>query len=205
MAARETRRRAAADKALSSSHNKQPTSEPASNRARLHSATFPLSSATTPSLFSSFIFITALLAVLQTVASDLPLQCTRPPPSPNCGGQYGGVGFYYNASSPVPCLGWPNWGCPGNQLFATVEECQETCTGINMHSIALHTTVWERGKTFNSTSYILSPKLLHVYPKQSSYFASSKLLHVLNTAAILLETKDVAKHNILVLIFLNLR
>lgn len=76
-----------------------------------------------------------LLALLLILSSALPVlttpsRCSQPPPSPNCVnsflfGQY----YYYNASSPNRCLRFFHWGCAGENVFMTQEECMETCEG----------------------------------------------------------------------------
>ena len=72
------------------------------------------------------VLLLTLLSILPATAA--PSRCSQPPPSPNCRdsfpfGQY----FYYNASSPTHCLRFFHWGCEGDNVFMTEQECLETC------------------------------------------------------------------------------
>lgn len=74
-----------------------------------------------------------LLVLLLLLSSVLPVitappRCSQPPPSPNCADAFlFGHYFYYNASSPTRCLRFFHWGCDGDNVFRTEEECLETC------------------------------------------------------------------------------
>lgn len=71
-----------------------------------------------------------LLLLLSTVLPVItaPPRCSQPPPSPNCVDAFlFGHYFYYNASSPTRCLRFFHWGCDGDNVFSTEEECMETC------------------------------------------------------------------------------
>ena len=80
-------------------------------------------------LFSSSLFLVfVILLFCVPTSSAIPLRCLQPPPPLNCGGgTYYGEAFYYNISSPVPCLRMPNWGCAGENMFPSIDECMATC------------------------------------------------------------------------------
>ena len=77
-----------------------------------------------PSLLT---FTISILTCCIPTLSVSPNLCSRPPPPLDCGGIYNGEGFYYNASSPTPCLRWPDWSCLENSMFSTIDECMSTC------------------------------------------------------------------------------
>lgn len=73
-----------------------------------------------------FVLMTFLLCV--PTSNGIPSLCFQPPPPPNCGGEiYSGVAYYYNSSSAVPCLRMANWGCSGDNMFLSIEDCMATC------------------------------------------------------------------------------
>lgn len=78
-------------------------------------------------VYSPYFFLMILLLCAPT-SNGVPSFCHQPPPSPNCVGQsYNGVAYYYNRSSPVPCLRMADWGCEGDNKFPSIEECMATC------------------------------------------------------------------------------
>lgn len=77
---------------------------------------------------SSFSSLLVLMVLLQASScTGLPSRCDQIPPDPSaCPGPFR-PGFYFNATT-GRCLGWPNWGCPGNQLFDSMAQCNNTCS-----------------------------------------------------------------------------
>lgn len=129
--------------------------------------------------FTSYLltFTISILTCCVPTLSEAPALCSRPPPPLDCGGVYRGDGFYYNASSPTPCLRWPDWSCRENSLFSTIEECMSTCdTGetakINrqycwlcslytvLHTLFLHTALFKSN---------LACEKVHIYVKHGTH------------------------------------
>ena len=103
--------------------NKQHTASHCRKQRHQSSPSLPSNS---PFSTFSLLVLLVLLALLQVSSCTLPSRCYQSPPDPSsCSGPFR-PGFYYNATS-RRCYSWPNWGCPGNQLFNSLLECNNTC------------------------------------------------------------------------------